>query len=449
MSRDRRFAIGLLASVLMVGPAMAQQPGVRWQYDIESAKATARQTGRLVLVHVWTEECAPCAALEQNVFNQPGFAGALEQKFVPVKLNANEYPGTAQGFGITRVPTDVILAPDGQVLGKMISPATPMAYLAEMNQLANAFSSQSGMAYQNAAAAAPQQKLLNPAYADLQIGTAAQPPAAQPLASPSPNSPIGNPYAAVAAEANNRYALAGMPSPGMTAAGNPGAAVSYPMQSAGATSTASGGQFPAANPPAVSPTYGAVDPYAPPAQSSTPPTAPSAFTNQYTATPQPPASTTPTVPIAPSAAGMAAPAAAGMTPTVPDLSQLPPGAPPLAFDGYCPVSMRTNWQWVQGDPKWGAIHRGRTYVFAGPREQQQFLANPDYYSPALAGLDPVMAVDHRQSVPGLRDHSLDYDNQFYFFSSEATLQHFTANPERYANGVRQAMGLPPTGRQVR
>ena len=102
--------------------------------------------------------------------------------------------------------------------------------------------------------------------------------------------------------------------------------------------------------------------------------------------------------------------------------------------------MRTSWKWVQGDVKFGAIHRGRTFLFASPQEQQQFLANPDAYCPALVGIDPVLAIDHQQSVPGTREHSLDYDNQFYLFSSEATLQQFQANPERYASGVRQAMG---------
>jgi hypothetical protein len=34
------------------------------------------------------------------------------------------------------------------------------------------------------------------------------------------------------------------------------------------------------------------------------------------------------------------------------------------------------------------------------------------------------------------------------FCSEATLQQFTANPERYAVGVREAMGIP-RGRLVR
>jgi protein disulfide-isomerase len=128
-------------------------------------------------------------------------------------------------------------------------------------------------------------------------------------------------------------------------------------------------------------------------------------------------------------------------PSVPDPRALPPNAPPLGFDGYCPVSMRQHWKWVAGDPRYGVVHVGRTYWFASPNEQQQFLADPHRFSPALSGMDPVMAIDHRQQVPGKREHSIDYDNLFYMFSSEATLQQFAASPERYATSVRQAMGI--------
>lgn len=103
---------------------------------------------------------------------------------------------------------------------------------------------------------------------------------------------------------------------------------------------------------------------------------------------------------------------------------------------------------MKGDPRWGAIHRGRTYWFASQQEQQQFLQKPDYYAPALSGNDPVLAIEHKQIVPGLREHSLDYDNLIYLFASEATLEQFTANPERYAASVRQAMGIE-RGRLVR
>jgi protein disulfide-isomerase len=133
---------------------------------------------------------------------------------------------------------------------------------------------------------------------------------------------------------------------------------------------------------------------------------------------------------------------------VPDPSKLPPGSPPLGFDGYCPVSMRNTWKWIPGDPKWGIIHDGRTYWFAGPNEQQQFWKDPARYAPALAGNDPVLAIDHKQNVPGKREHSLDFDGLFYMFASEATLQQFSANPHRYAASVRQVMGIP-RGRLVR
>lgn len=110
--------------------------------------------------------------------------------------------------------------------------------------------------------------------------------------------------------------------------------------------------------------------------------------------------------------------------------------------------MRQQWQWTPGDARWSYVHRGRTYLLAGPKEHQAFVTDPDRYSPALAGMDPVLAIDHQQQVPGKREHSIDYDNMFYFFASEATLQQFAANPVRYSAAVRQAMGIP-RGRFVR
>ena len=70
------------------------------------------------------------------MFNQPGVANAIETQFVPVKLNADENSATATWYGITRVPTDVIVTPDGQIVAKLISPPTPAAYVAEVTAAA-------------------------------------------------------------------------------------------------------------------------------------------------------------------------------------------------------------------------------------------------------------------------------------------------------------------------
>lgn len=450
MPRISRPVCAVLASILLASWANAQvTTGIHWQQDIEAAKSMARDSGRLVLVHVYTDECGPCRALETNVFMQPGVAGAIEERFVPVKLNANEYPAIAQGFGITRVPTDVILSPDGQVISKMISPATPAAYVAETTDIAGRYASESGRPFQQAAAAAPDPAVLNPAYAGLKIGasttpmvggsTAAGPSApvsvfAPPAASASaptavPPATVMNNYAPPIATGNTLPQQPVAPVPTNPAA-NPYAAYAPPTQQPAMAPSAqpvvppvqAPGYDPAAVAAAAAPRYNM------PANPSTPPVVSA-----------PPAPTG--VPVAESAQQ---PISSQQAAAAPDTSKLPPGAPPLGFDGYCPVSMRTTWKWVPGNPQYGAIHRGRTYWFVGPQEQQEFLANPDYYGPALAGNDPVLAIDHHQAVPGVREHSLDYDGQFFLFSSEATLQQFTASPERYASGVRQAMGMPPS-----
>ena len=116
------------------------------------------------------------------------------------------------------------------------------------------------------------------------------------------------------------------------------------------------------------------------------------------------------------------------------------GTPPWGLESFCPVSLCEKQKWVKGDRRWGAIHRGRTYLFVGPGEQQRFLANPDRYAPVAAGNDVVLAAEQGQIVPGMRQHGVFYQGRIYLFSSEASLQKFSANPNAYdANRSLEAL----------
>ena len=106
-------------------------------------------------------------------------------------------------------------------------------------------------------------------------------------------------------------------------------------------------------------------------------------------------------------------------------------------------------KWVRGDRRYGAIHRGKTYLFSGPQEQQQFLAEPDRFSPALSGNDPVQAIDQGAFVPGQRAHGLFFDKRVYLFSSESSIAAFYRDPGRYAEGVRQAEAVRPNATMYR
>jgi YHS domain-containing protein len=116
-----------------------------------------------------------------------------------------------------------------------------------------------------------------------------------------------------------------------------------------------------------------------------------------------------------------------------------PGTPPLGLDGYCAVHLAERQEWTPGvpnDPRLGAIHRGRLYLFASPDCQQKFLADPDRYSPVLSGHDPVIFVERGQLVPGRREHGCFYgaegNRRIVLFADEASYQAFERNPLRYA-----------------
>lgn len=487
MRRIHWFSCSLLLTSLLACSQAVGQDGIAWRGDLEAAKAEAAQSGRLVLAHFWTPSCGPCLRLDGTVFNQPTVASSLETRFVPVKINADQNVAVAQRFGITQVPTDVVLTPQGQVVGKTVSPSTPTAYVSEMIQIANRLQSRSGAAFEQAVAGAANAANMNQAYAGLNIGQ------------PAPTAPATPPPAAAAVQApplaqtvGNRYAQAGQ---------SAAAATNYPAYQAPPATPAVTTTTPS-QAPAVGGRYATVvtaPPSAQPSSAAQQPM-PARVTNQYVTAPQqqaapqqraipqqqfaqqpmpqmqvaaqqttppaapsynPPAAGVATAQVTPIPGGAAQPVGiagqvaaaanpiAANTPTAtpnvapPTQAQLPPGMAPLAFDGYCPVSMKKHWRWVPGDVRWGVQHRGRTYLFAGPAEKDEFYANPDFYAPALSGQDPVVAIDQKQAVDGSREHSLEYNGQFYLFSSEQTLQQFSSNPEQYATGVRQAMGLTP------
>jgi YHS domain-containing protein len=98
---------------------------------------------------------------------------------------------------------------------------------------------------------------------------------------------------------------------------------------------------------------------------------------------------------------------------------------------------------VPGNAQWGANHRGRTYLFAGPEEQQRFLKDPDLYAPVLAGGDAVVLAEEGRLVSGSRQHGAWYpaqgpDERVYLFANEESWQKFYRDASRYAGAAAQA-----------
>jgi protein disulfide-isomerase len=351
------------------------QPPVRWEVTLENAQRVAAQTNRLVLIHFWAPWCGICRQMEAEVLSQPAVIAELTADYVPVKINADHFPATAQQYGVTTLPTTVIITPQGQALDVMRGRIETAQYVTRLNQVATDVKRRAAGV-----------------YAQVPPSTASQ----------APSAPTGL--------SDDRYA----------------------------------DHFNRTQPP---PPIGAPPPATQPATpfpTQTP--VPALATSAYAAQSPPPAARVPPQ-------GPPPPAVAAQQPSMPAAGDKPPqvpaGNPPLGMDGYCPVTLCEKQQWALGDHRWGAIHRGRTYLFTGQEEQRRFLADPDRYAPVISGNDAVLAIDQGQTAPGMREHGVYFGNRVYLFSSEASLEKFSKNPNVYANHAAEALrtGSNP-GQQV-
>jgi YHS domain-containing protein len=105
------------------------------------------------------------------------------------------------------------------------------------------------------------------------------------------------------------------------------------------------------------------------------------------------------------------------------------------------VTLLETKKWQKADPQFGAVHRGRTYLFASAEHQKKFLANPDAFAPVLSGYDPVRVATTGQLVEGNRAFGVitHGDHRIFLFADKAALEQFERSPRDYSGPAYQAM----------
>ena len=87
-----------------------------------------------MLLHFGGENCRPCRQLEKFVFNHPSVIDRISRGVVPVKIDDQQQPELFAQFGIQRIPQDLLVTHDGQVVMKRMSPDNSDGYLRMMDQ---------------------------------------------------------------------------------------------------------------------------------------------------------------------------------------------------------------------------------------------------------------------------------------------------------------------------
>jgi hypothetical protein len=403
------------------------------------------------------------------VFSQPGVASALLANYVPVKIDADQMPSTATKYGITALPTDVIITPQGQIVDSIRGRSEATQYVVRLNQIV--------ATRRQAAAQIAQIPTGIPAKPAEQ--SVAQLPAtnSQPAVNSQPAA-VNAQTAAANTQAEDRYADYYRRNQGVQreqSALPAGVAQRDPAQSTAATASPPYAQQPSPQSYAQQQPASGPDLAVPSLTQSPPASIPSTSMpmNQSSAvqniTPPPMANQSQQIAGDPRQAAMPAQQqqAASLASQLPqqqipasinqalpspagNASQQPPAAtnallPPasagttLCMDGFCPVTMAEKGKWVPGDRRYGAVHLGRTYLFASAEEQRRFFSDPDKYAPVISGNDVVQAIEKGQMIPGKREHGVFFNNHIFLFADENSLNKFYKDPAFYANQALESI----------
>ncbi|MFT4603439.1 MAG: thioredoxin-related protein [Rhodothermales bacterium] len=129
----RPFSTLLLTLVLLTATAAcAQEPVLPDWIPFEQAMVDGQESGKMVLVDVWSPRCGWCRKMQEEVYPREDLLAYVNEHFITGRLNIDVKDDTlsylgyslssgelSAGFGATGTPTTIFLSPEGAYITRL------------------------------------------------------------------------------------------------------------------------------------------------------------------------------------------------------------------------------------------------------------------------------------------------------------------------------------------
>lgn len=131
-------ALTLLAVTagFVMAEKMANNKGVTWQTDFNSALKQAEKADKPLMVDFYTDWCGWCKKLDQDTYPDSKVT-ELSRKFIAVKLNGDKYPDLVKKYKVNGYPSIVFLNSKGVEVSRVVGYQNADTFLKSMQTALN------------------------------------------------------------------------------------------------------------------------------------------------------------------------------------------------------------------------------------------------------------------------------------------------------------------------
>ena len=122
----------VLLALILLSQQLIWSSNIRFHTGtFEAAKDKAQNEGKMLLIDFYASWCAPCKWMEQTTFKDPKVVETVNEKFIPLKINIDDFDGYAlkKHFGVNVLPTILIFNEEGKIIERIEETLSPVKML--------------------------------------------------------------------------------------------------------------------------------------------------------------------------------------------------------------------------------------------------------------------------------------------------------------------------------
>lgn len=106
----------------------------KWLDSFEEARRIAIEKNIPIVLHFEAVWCGACRQMDSAVLNQPNVLSHLGTTVIGLRVDADRHQDLIAKHGISSLPTEVIIGPDGKEIGRYAGNATLNEYMTRLNK---------------------------------------------------------------------------------------------------------------------------------------------------------------------------------------------------------------------------------------------------------------------------------------------------------------------------